>query len=498
MTSLLARHPLVSGVAMMMVQFVLLVGGFRAMARFVPSGPVWVELQEVFWFVSGSLAAGAGCWLTMLRRRSGQSAWPACWLAAIFPIQAYTQTIAAAGTLTWMLGGPDVFRQVMGDPTLYVAAIVFPGNLVTSPAVLVGVLIGLIAAHVMYRRGRWMQISALPSATGAPAATFLVRHPLAATALVMLPCTQYAWLFLSRELRWTSSTPRFFWIPDLPPSAAALFYLFLVGGTALAAGLAVARSRRAVGLPIGWLGAVVLLTAALSCSVYTLVADVPRAAWEWVGPGSRFLPAMLESLVELERSPALRVLGLVSASGGALLGLTATRHAGVPRWVSRFVARHPLLSAAVLLSPQGGLLAVLMGRLGPDARHLTPMAFSAAWCASAALGAAAVTAALTLARLSHGMRLVPLALLSVTIPVQLTTHLLLALTLTLYDGYRFSPFGGVLLDSVPSLLSWPELYVGLVLAGAGIGIGMLLGRDLQWRLFRTGRWTPPNSAAEDG
>jgi len=322
MTAFMARHPLVSGVAMMSVQLVLLVASSCALRTFVSSTPgVWTLHMQCFWLVTGFLAFGAGFWLSLLRGRSCQSVWPVCWLAAIFPFQTYAQVIVAAAVWLLHFEGLDGLSFYMRSAHLFLRFVDYPGILASSPAVLSGLLSGQLVAAWMYRRSRWIRVSSLRSTTGSSAAPFLVRHALVATGLLMLPCLEFGRLFV---LEYDPSTLGY-WKPNLPAFLDVVVYLLLVSITAFTTGLAVSYSRRVARLQMDRPKMIVPFAAAVFSLVYSSAVGL---LYGLGGLGYWVVGAHIVSegpIQILRRAPTVLIGGVVATALASWYGMVAAK-----------------------------------------------------------------------------------------------------------------------------------------------------------------------------
>ena len=147
MTRFMARHPVLAGCVLMLghlaflaVQSVMLYVCARA-ALYAPDSWIVRLFSASEWPVNGLLVFAVACWLALLRRRSGQSAWPVCWLALTAPVQIWLHMMALALGSTVVLGGMGALVRLT-DFEWCARWFMQRSNYVAVPAALLGVLAG--------------------------------------------------------------------------------------------------------------------------------------------------------------------------------------------------------------------------------------------------------------------------------------------------------------------------------------------------------------------
>ena len=235
MTKFMTRRPVLAGVLLTLLHgpldiafawFVL-----KFWARLWPTGG-WLSTELVRWGLVVLLSAGIACWLAFLRRRSGLSAWPVCWLVALMPVVIVAESIVLIFVLVPPIWG---WASLMGSITN-------PGwwngwLTATEPwSATVGVLLGTLAAQILAERklrsGQWPQIAA----DGQPGPTFLARRPLFTASLLLAPCFFYVRAL--HEIQFNTLT--------MAQTPSPIVLAVLISLTAFCAAYAVTKSQQQI------------------------------------------------------------------------------------------------------------------------------------------------------------------------------------------------------------------------------------------------------------
>lgn len=310
MTGFAGKHPLIAGMVLMLAHGVVLVAVAIAVVA-SRSFVVGQYLTNALWVTTGLLSVGIGCWLTMLRRRSCQPVWPVCWLALLAPLQAYLQTLVVSLAAQTRVAGPGAFLATATSPRWYAMYVNFPGNLMPVPGILLGALIGHGVAHVMFRNGWWQHIVPADQQPGeSKNNAFPARHPLVATAVLMAPGVQYAWLLLAPPLWWNFDSTLL----------CALLYGVLNALTAFIVGMVVARAAHRAGKALDRLEILVPLTAAAASVVWIGIASCLRGfSWR---PVRWDLQIFFSDFDNWKTARLVLFVALVVSLGAARQGMT--------------------------------------------------------------------------------------------------------------------------------------------------------------------------------
>jgi len=321
-TRFMARHPVVAGCVLMLAHLAFVCAQsvmLYVFARPTPSDPhLWIVrfLDMCEWPVNGVAVFAVACWLTLLRRRSGQSAWPACWLALTTPVQLWLHWMTIMLGFALVLRGTGGLIRTLTDLHLCVLWFVHRSNYLAVPAALLGVLAGLGIARRRYEAGRWERV--LP-AVPVPE-PLLARRPLLAAVVLTSPAILYANLLVAVP-RWSHS--------DGIILLCAALYVVLSTANAFFTGLVVSFDQRRAGRAVAHLHIILPVVALLAAVAYVAPVCVvwERSRWSLKDIEYFFTMAYYETA-----RPALAIslaASLVAARRGVDVGaqLAASREA---------------------------------------------------------------------------------------------------------------------------------------------------------------------------
>lgn len=187
------NHPILAGGVLMLshsVVLVVLTGLLFAPISPGMKGTLVRRVNHIMWLSALLICAGIGVWLTVVRRRSGQSAWPVCWLALIGPLQLIVQISALNAVMLLFAGGIHNVILFFCRPSSCGGMFFHAGASAAPVGILGGGLVGQLLARRKLRTGRWQHMAAIGSLMR-KRPSLLARHPVLAAVVLMSPVLAY-------------------------------------------------------------------------------------------------------------------------------------------------------------------------------------------------------------------------------------------------------------------------------------------------------------------